>query len=200
MAHGMNTQALRRSLIIAAFFQVAWIVTGLLFTLFGASVSWVLLIANMLTLWAPALLILITRMNLSDGFQIGFAIFITASSLVGSALGGYATIPNWDTIVHVYSGTLLAWFGFVIAGWAEASMKKPLPLWFKNIVAFMTPLALASVWEIYEYASDVFLGTKMQAGGLEDTIVDMVAALLGAGVALIVSTLWYSKHKNRSKK
>jgi len=193
----MNTQPLRRSLIIALLFQIAWVLTGIIFSLSGAYVSWILLIANMLTLWAPALFILITKSNLSDGFQIGFGIFITASSLIGSALGGYGFIPNWDTIVHIYSGTLLAWFGFVIAGMAEKSIKKSLPLWFKNVVAFMTPLAFAAAWEIYEFMSDVFLGTTMQAGGLQDTIVDMVAALLGASVALIASTLWFWKHGNK---
>jgi len=188
----MNTQPLRRSLIIALIFQIAWVITGLLFTLFGAKVQWGLLVVNMLTLWTPALLMLLTRVSLSDGFQYGFAVFITASSLIGSALGGYGVIPDWDTIVHVYSGALLAWFGFVVTGKAEESIKKALPLWFKNVVAFMTPLAFAALWEIYEYTSDTFLGTTMQAGGLEDTIVDMGAALLGAIVALIVSTLWWS--------
>lgn len=198
MAHGMNTQPLRRSLYIALLFQIAWVVTGLVFALSGAMVSWGLLIANLLTLWAPALFMLITRMQLSDGFQIGFAAFITAASFVGSALGGYGAIPNWDTIVHIYSGTLLAWFGFIVANSAEASIKKPLPLWFKNTVAFMTPLAFAAAWEIYEFSSDRLLGTSMQAGGLEDTIVDMLAALLGAVVALIISTIWFVKRRKRN--
>lgn len=197
MARRMNSQHLRRSLFIALLFQIAWVLTGVLFALLGATVSWALLIANLLTLWAPAALMYVTRMQLSDGFQIGFAAFITASSLVGSALGGYGSIPNWDTIVHVYSGTLLAWFGFIIANTAERSVKSPLPLWFKNVVAFMTPLAFAAAWEIYEYTSDTLWGTTMQAGGLEDTIVDMLAALIGAVVALIISTLWFARRKAR---
>lgn len=195
----MTSTALRRylkhSLIIALFFQIAWVITGLLFVAYGSTVNWGLLAANLLTLWAPLLFILVTRHNLSDGFQIGFAIFITASSLIGSSLGGYASIPNWDTIVHVYSGTLLAWFGFIIAGMAQNSVSKPIPLWFKNVVAFMTPLAFAAVWEIYEYMSDQFWGTTMQAGGLEDTIIDMLAAFIGAAVALVISTLWYLRRK-----
>ncbi|MFZ1301154.1 MAG: hypothetical protein WAQ27_01060 [Candidatus Microsaccharimonas sp.] len=200
MADKIDSQLIRRSLKIALVFQIGWVITGLIFSLFGAKVSWVLLVANMLTLWAPALFMIVTRLNLSDKFQVGFAIFITASSLIGSALGGYGGIPNWDTIVHVYSGTMLAWFGFIIATNAEVSIKKPLPLWFKNTVAFMTPLAFAAVWEIYEYASDVFLGTTMQAGGLQDTIIDMLAAFIGATVALIISILWFGNQRNRSQK
>lgn len=190
MAHETTKAYVRRSLLIALAFQIGWILTGLIFTLAGASVSWVLLIANLVTLWAPAAFILVTRSDLSSGFQIGYAVFITGASLVGSALNGYAVIPNWDTIVHVHSGVLLAWFGYIIVAKAELSIKKPLPLWLKNTVMFMTPLAFAAVWEIYEYVSDMVLGTTMQAGGLQDTIVDMTAALIGGSVALLVSTAW----------
>ncbi len=199
MAYNTITQSVRRSLQIALIFQVAWVITGLLFTVFGANVGWGLLLANLLTLWAPAAYIFITRTNLSDGFQIGFGVFITASSLIGSALSGYAVIPNWDTIVHIYSGTLLAWFGFVIATNAELSIKRALPIWFKNAVAVMTPLAFASVWEIYEFMSDTYIGTTMQAGGLEDTIIDMIAALLGAVIAVVASSIWFWYHAKQLK-
>ena len=128
----------------------------------------------------------LTHIKFSYGFQIGFAIFVSVSSLVGSSLGRYAVIPNWDTAVHLYSGVLFAWFGYIIVDHAEELVKKPFPLWFKNIVAAMTPMALAAVWEIYEYTSDMLWGTTMQSGGLEDTIVDMASALLGAALMLII--------------
>ena len=195
MAHAINIHPLRRSLKIALIFQIAWLVSGVLFTALNKNVEWGLLIANLFTLWAPVVLMRLTGLKLSDGFQFSFAVFVTAASLVGSSLGGYGSIPNWDTIVHCYSGAVLAWFGYTIASKAEQSIKKPLPLWFKNLVAFMTPLALAALWEIYEYMSDTFLGTNMQVGGLTDTIVDMSAAFVGAVVAVIVSCLWAWKHK-----
>ncbi len=197
MAHGKTRLPIRRSLVIALLFQIAWVLAGLLFALSGVQVGWGLLIANLLTLWAPAAFMFITRIKLSDGFQYGYAAFITGASLIGSSLGGYGAIPHWDTIVHVYSGTLLAWFGFIVATSAEPSIKRPLPLWLKNVFAFMTPLAFAAGWEIYEFTSDRLWGTSMQAGGLEDTIVDMLAALLGAIVALIASTLWIYRPTRR---
>ena len=52
-------------------------------------------------------------------------------------------------------------------------------------------MAFAAAWEIYEFASDTFLHTTMQAGGLEDTIVDMLAALIGATIAVIGSSVWF---------
>lgn len=185
----------KQSLLIALYIQIAWVAAGLLFGAMGTQVQWGLLLANLLTLWAPAAFILVTRMSLPPSFQYGFAAFITGASLIGSALGGYAAIPNWDTYVHVYSGTMLAWLGYILVGQA-ASKAKSLPLWLMNVFAFMTPLAFAALWEIYEYTSDQLWGTTMQAGGLEDTIVDMAAALVGASVALIAASLWRLR-KNR---
>jgi len=195
MAQRMKAHAIRHSLFIALLFQIAWITSGVLCALSGMDVRWGLLIANLFTLWVPALFILLTHSTLSVKFQVGFAVFITTSSLIGSALGGYGLIPNWDTLVHVYSGILLAWFGFIVANKVELSIKKELPLWFKNAVALMTPLAFAAVWEMYEYTSDTLWGTAMQAGGLEDTIVDMQAALVGAVIALVVSSIWFLKRR-----
>lgn len=177
---------LYRSLVITLLFQLLWLLGGVLCTLTGMSVAWTLLIANLLTLWAPALLIKLTGMQLPEAFQINFALFITSSSLIGSSLGGYANIPQWDTIVHIYSGVLLGWFGIIVANQAEKAIKKQFPVWFKGFVAFMTPLGFASLWEIYEYTSDTLWGTSMQAGGLEDTIIDMLAALMGAIIVLVV--------------
>lgn len=197
MVHSLITSVLRRSLMIALCFQIAWIITGMLFSMSGVEVRWSLLIGNALTLWLPALIIFFTNLSLSDKFQINFAIFITASSLVGSALDGYGLIANWDTMVHVYSGVLFVWLGFIIGAKVEASIKKPLPLWFKNSTAFMVTMTIAALWEIYEYTSDTYLGTSMQAGGLTDTIVDMSAAFVGALIALVATNMWLILHKNR---
>ena len=140
----MLAHQIRRALAIALVFQVAWLVTGLIFMLVDAPVLWVLLIANLFTLWVPALFILVTRSSLPESFQIGFAVFITSSSLLGSSLDVYGAFLSWDTIVHVYSGVLLAWFGFILVGKVRVPKGVSLPLWFKNTVAFMTPLAFAA--------------------------------------------------------
>ncbi len=186
MVQRLNLHYFRRTLGIAASFQVAWLITGLIFTLAGVQVGWGLLIANIFTLWIPLLFTFVTRIELPYRFQISLAIFLTASSLVGSALGGYRFIPLWDTIVHLYSGMVLAWFGFILADDVEGIIKKPLPLWFRNLVAIMVPLAFGTLWEIYEFVSDNTIGTNMQVGGLEDTIVDMSAAVVGAILAIII--------------
>ena len=196
--HTMPTVSLKRSLAIALIFQIAWIALGIIAALSGTNVYWLLLVANLFTLWVPVFFTLVTRIQLSARFQVAFAAFISASSLIGSSLGGYASIPHWDTIVHFYSGVLLAWFGLILVVNAEKSIQHSLPHWFKNSVVLMTPVAFSAVWEVYEYMSDMLLGTSMQAGGLGDTVIDMLAGLLGAFVALIVSMLWAVKNKGNS--
>lgn len=146
-----------------------------------------MLLANLLTLWIPALFEFVTRTRLPDSLQIHYLLFITASSLVGSALGGYAFIPHWDTIVHVDSGVLLAWAGMYALFSVEKLRKVKLPGWFVVAVTLATPLAFAVLWEVYEFMSDALIHTTMQAGGLEDTIIDMLAALVGGTLAIILA-------------
>lgn len=178
----------RHSLFIALIFQVAWILLGLIFAATGREVVWALLIANLLTLWAPAAFELVTKTRLPDALQIHYLLFVTAASLVGSALGGYADIPNWDTIVHIDSGVLLAWLGMYMVRYVEEVHKATLPRWFAAFVTISVPLVFAVLWETYEFLSDLLIHTTMQAGGLEDTIVDMVAALVGGTLAVMLAT------------
>ena len=188
MASSTFKPNVRRSLFLALIFQIAWIATGLIALLLGAEVKWPLLFANLLTLWVPALFEFIMKARLPDSLQIHYYLFITASSLVGSALGGYAFIPNWDTIVHIDSGVLLAWLGMYAVRYVEETRDIRFPAWFAAFVILATPLAFAVLWEVYEFMSDLLIHTTMQAGGLEDTIVDMLAALVGGLIAIILAT------------
>lgn len=180
---------LKRSLKLALIFQIAWIIVFIIYALAGNSPSIGLLIVNLLILFAPALIEVVTRTKLPTAFQIHFYIFVTAASFLGSILEFYGSVPNWDTYVHVDSGVLIAWLGLFAVSRAENRAKGQLPKWFGVITAFMVPMALASLWEIYEFASDQILHTTMQAGGLEDTIVDMTAAIIGATIAIGIALL-----------
>ena len=183
-----------RSLKLALYFQVSWIVVALIVLMVGGNPGIGLIIAMMLVLWVPAAFELVTGIKLPTAIQVHFHAFITASSIAGSAFGFYALIPHWDSIVHLDSGILLAWFGFYLVRSAEDSVHRAFPLWFSIVVSFATPMALAALWEISEFLSDRFLGTSTQAD-LEDTIVDMAVAVIGAVVAILLA-LWLTKPKS----
>ncbi|MDL0258489.1 hypothetical protein QQO98_10040, partial [Clostridioides difficile] len=55
---------------------------------------------------------------------------------------------------------------------------------FLVIFLFMFSMGVASLWEIGEFLMDTFVGTTTQAGGLEDTMIDMVDALIGTIITI----------------
>ena len=55
---------------------------------------------------------------------------------------------------------------------------------FVMIFLFMFTMGVASLWEIMEFSLDNILGTHTQIGGLEDTMIDMVDALIGAIISI----------------
>lgn len=195
MKKEVRLSQLQHSLLIALPFQLAWLVAALVAFLAGGQGNLILVVALVPVLWAPTLLELITKVNLPGVFQLHFHAFVSASAVAGSGLGLYGFVPNWDTIVHAYSGLIFAWLGLFMVRAAEINIKGKLARWFTVLVALAVPLALAVLWELYEYACDVLFGTTMQAGGLEDTIVDMAAAGVGAVIAILIA-IWAKAPKS----
>jgi len=188
MTKSVLTNQFKKSLAFVLPYQIATVVIALIAQLAGTPVGVGLVLLIILILWAPALLERVIRTKLPGSLQINYFVFVIAASLGGSGLGFYAHIPNWDTIVHLYSGIFLTWLGLFAVQQAEIKSKGKLPMWFGVLAGLSISLAFAVAWEIGEFLSDLFLHTTTQAG-LEDTIVDMAAAVVGATIALILASL-----------
>lgn len=182
------------SLKVALGFQLVWVLAAVIAALGGVFVNIGLILFLIPLLWVPAALELMTKSKLPLVLHLNYHLFITLSSVAGSAFGVYAVVPHWDTFVHVYSGTLLAWLGFFAVKVAGEQAKARIRGWFAVSVALATPLAFAALWEISEYLSDTYLGTTTQAN-LEDSIIDMFAALIGAVIAAILA-VWLTWPKS----
>lgn len=182
---------LKRSLTWALLFQVVWFGTAIIAETFGFSVSFGLLILMSIVLWVPAILELITHTYFPLSLQLHFFVFITISSIMGSAFHIYGIVSHWDLVAHFDSGILLGWLALFVVRRVEERTYAPLPKWFAILTALMTPLAFAAVWEICEFMSDRFLHTATQAG-LQDTIYDMASAGIG-GIVAILLIVWTYK-------
>lgn len=180
---------LKQSLGLAFIFQIGWIAAAGIILLLGGSVNIVLLALLLFLPWIPVVLELLTKTKLPMALQAHFHIFITLSSVAGSTFGMYALVPHWDTFVHIDSAILLAWLGLFAVRQVREDVKAPIPRWFVGWVAFLTPMAFAALWEIAEYTSDGLLNTTTQHG-LEDTAVDMLAALVGAILTTAIALWW----------
>ena len=65
------------------------------------------------------------------------------------------------------------------------------------LFSFTLSVATGAIWEIFEYILDVYFSdimiSKMQVGGIEDTMLDLILDTLGAA---LVSTLAYFHLRN----
>ena len=126
---------------------------------------------------------------LDNKLYIALVIFIIISSLLGTCYNFYS-IKYYDDFLHFTSGILsciIAWYIF-----KYYNIKSQKKLIFLAIFMFMFNMGVASLWEIIEFLLDRFVGTHTQIGGLSDTVIDMIDALIGS-IITIPFIIKYSK-------
>lgn len=145
-------------------FQAALIITVLL--LFRGLLSW-------------------TKSELSAPLRGSILLFITITMLLANLFNMYAVIPYLDKIEHLLSGVILFFVGLFLYDklakqYREISMPKHLIIGF----ALFFSVAMAGVWEIYEFTLDQLLGTVSQNNSLHDTMGDIICGTVGALVTV----------------
>lgn len=123
-------------------------------------------------------------------FELMAVLFVFLSLFMGWVHGYYLRYAWWDGALHVGSGLLLGILGFTLV-WAlnqNPAARVHLRSGFIAFFAFTFALSAGALWEIFEYAMDVWFQADMQWGGLEDTMWDLI---LDAGSAAFISLLGY---------
>jgi hypothetical protein len=131
-----------------------------------------------------------------------FVYFLIALSFwfhtAGFIQGYYVTYyPYYDKVAHFASGIAIALLGFLgvifIDRFGKMNLTEPFIVGFTIIFG----LAMAAVWEIYEFAVDTFLGGsfagRMQIGNT-DTMLDMVTVLAASIIVAFIAVLWFRHH------
>jgi hypothetical protein len=124
-------------------------------------------------------------------FELLAVIFVYASLYLGELQGYYLKYWWWDILLHTGSGLILGIFGFLLVYVMnehedlEMHMKPS----FVSLFAFMFALGMGSIWEMFEFVLDQFLGMDTQGGSQVDTMSDLIVDGIGA---FIISILGYS--------
>lgn len=143
--------------------------------------------------------------HLLDFILITFAF---SGFILGDVLNFYGRIPYWDSILHTFSGVVIAYVGFIVIQYLDQEYRIPLsvsPL-FMSLIVVCVALAIGAIWEIGEYTVDDIFKTNNQQymettrstlydeddiplqghEALNDTMKDLMLDLAGAiGVACI---------------
>jgi hypothetical protein len=127
-------------------------------------------------------------------FEVAAVIFVYATIFLGEATGLYTYFWWWDLLLHSFSALVFGMIGFVILFFLDKNTKIDAPPIWLAVFTFTFAIAIGSLWEIFEFTADQFLGTNMQKSGLMDTMTDLIVDTFGA---LIASLLGYFYLKGR---
>ena len=122
-----------------------------------------------------------SKIKITDDIEFAYLIFLILAFLFGSIMGGYSKIYWYDSFTHLLSGVFTAFMAIVILKWLNRYDKKDIV--FNIIYMILITLSVAVLWECTEFTIDKVLGTdtqKVLTTGVNDTMKDMICALLGA--------------------
>jgi len=131
-------------------------------------------------------------------FLISLALLIHIS---GYIQGRYLNIPNWDTLAHTVSGSIVALLGFVLILFLDKMRKYNLDPAFIAAFTVMFGMTGEYLWEIYEFLVDTFLGGslagKMQADNT-DTMMDMIFVFIPSVIVALSCYYYVRKYKKEN--
>ncbi|MDR6549865.1 hypothetical protein [Paenibacillus qinlingensis] len=142
------------------------------------------------------LLVKWTKTTMFTSLRFCVLLFIFVTMFIANEFGFYGVIPYLDKIEHLFSGVILCFIGLLIYSKAAHHQEGTEPPSSKVAVwlCFFFSVAMASVWEIYEFATDHLFGLNSQNGSLLDTMTDIICGTSGA-----ILTACYLAMKARRK-
>jgi len=159
-------------------------------------------ILGIIAMLLPGLLEHRIHLVIPSRMMVMYALFLFAAIYLGEVKNFYFKVPNWDMILHAFSGGMLGALGFSFIVLLNNTDRVPVnmsPL-FIVVFSFCFAVALGAIWEIYEYTFDGLLHLNMQKFALEngtgligrealaDTMQDIIVDCIGA---LFTSVLGY---------
>ncbi len=119
--------------------------------------------------------------------------FIFVSVFLGQFGGLYDRWHWYDAFLHFISAIAFGFIGFLLLYIYYVHNKLKLPRVLILLFAFLFSVGIGGIWEIIEYGLDNFLGTNMQVGSLDDTMIDLILNALGGFVAVVLCSLYVSR-------
>lgn len=115
----------------------------------------------------------------NDMIIIMLNLFILFSLVLGTSYGLYK-INHYDDVLHIWSGAIGGVVAYIVINvYTKKEDRKNIKRIFFFIFIFMFSLGVGNLWEILEFSLDVLFKVNCQAGGLKDTMIDMIDGLIG---------------------
>lgn len=122
-------------------------------------------------------------------------IFIIMAMYVGNILNIYTYIDHYDKILHFISGIIISILAFSLYINYTYKVSEKLNPIFALIFIISFSIAMAGIWEMWEFSTDRLLGFNSQNNSLIDTMLDIIMGTLGC---LIILPMEYSYIKGKN--
>lgn len=136
-------------------------------------------------------------LKFNNGLELVFLLFIFLAQVLGSLLNFYDYIYLYDKVVHFFSGILTAFIGLYLLNIFKCKTKNII---FVSIFTLFTSLSIATLWEVFEYVSNMIFGGDPQnvfKTGVNDTMLDIIVALI-ASIIIIIIYIYEEKANKKS--
>lgn len=191
----------KRKLSFVDFFEIIMYIISLIcfiyFLIEGNIIKAIQSILVVLILCALRLVIKNTKVKVSTYLRFAILVFIFVAMILASEFDFYSKIPYLDKMEHLTSGVLFNIIGAVIFDYINRNEEyisiNPLT---KILFCLFFSIAIAGVWEIFEFTVDNLLGLNCQNGSLVDTMGDIICGTTGA---ICTSIYLYLKAKRQRK-
>ena len=173
----------RIELIVAAVLQVSIAIISL-----GALIEGMWLVAFsgaaiLLLTFAPAMIEKRLRVPLPVEFTLLTCIILFASFVLGEVRDFYERIWWWDLALHGMSAMLMGFIGFLAVYVFHMTHRIEIKPFHIAAFTFGFAVTIGTLWEIFEFLMDWYVGTNMQKSGLVDTMTDLIINAFGALIA-----------------
>lgn len=142
---------------------------------------------SLLFLLVPPVMEWLFRRPLGLPMRCATLFFCLLGFHLGTALDWYHRFLGFDKFVHTLSGVFFCVIGFCLYA---VMQKEPVSRGTKPLLefsyAFFFVMAVAAIWEIFEYVGFLLTGHDAQnvaTTGIHDTMQDMLACLAGSAIA-----------------
>lgn len=157
---------------VGAFWEGLWRV--------GFSGSVVLLLT-----FSPAIIERKLRIPLPVEFTLLTCLFLFASFALGEVRDFYERIWWWDLALHCTSAMLMGFIGFLAVYVFHMTHRIQVKPFHVAAFTFGFAVTIGTLWEIFEFLMDWYIGTNMQKSGLVDSMTDLIINSFGALVAAV---------------
>ena len=124
-----------------------------------------------------------SKFKLPRGLVGAIVFFMVATILLGEAGNFYERFWWWDAALHTFSAIGISIMGMLIVLFLiRGDRIRTHPAFMLVLMAFSFAVSIGTIWEIFEFGMDQFIGTNMQKSGLVDTMYDLIVDVVGSAI------------------